>query len=110
MEEKEDFSLLVHNFLNSIRAKEVPEEKIIQLIDFVNRLEQGTEKQKRRFIMFFDVRENTELETFSTIAEKEKCTYPAIKCCVSRIRSILVNLKDDKEKQDLLNIIKSDKI
>ena len=27
MEEKEDLSLLVYNFLNSIRAKEVPEEK-----------------------------------------------------------------------------------
>lgn len=109
MEEKEDLSLLVYNFLNSIRAKEVPEEKINELFDFVNCLEKGTEKQKRRFIMFFDVRQNKELETFSTIAKKENCTYPAIKCCVSRIRSILVNLKD-KERQDLIKIIKSDKI
>ena len=28
MEEKEDLSLLVYNFLNSIRAKEIPESKI----------------------------------------------------------------------------------
>lgn len=109
MEEKEDLSLLVYNFLNSIRAKEVPAEKISNFFDFVNCLEKGTEKQKRRFIMFFDVRQNKELETFSTIAKKENCTYPAIKCCVSRIRSILVNLKD-KERQDLIKIIKSDKI
>ncbi len=109
MEEKEDLSLLVYNFLNSIRAKEVPEEKISKLFDFVNCLEKGTEKQKRRFIMFFDVRQNKELETFSTIAKKENCTYPAIKCCVSRIRSILVNLKDN-EREELIKIIKNDKI
>ena len=38
MEEKENLSLLVHNFLDSIRAKEIPESRIKEFLDFVNKL------------------------------------------------------------------------
>lgn len=109
MEEKEQFSLLIHNFLNSIRLKEIPENKVQELMNFVYNLNKGTEIQKRRFIMFFNVSANKEMETFSTIARKEQCTYSAIKNSVIRITSILVNLKNE-EKKDLMKIIKNDKI
>ena len=43
MEEKENFSLLVHNFLKSIRAKEIPESKIKEFFEFVDNLKEGTD-------------------------------------------------------------------
>lgn len=107
MEEKEKFSLLVHKFLDAIRLKEINESKIKEFIDFVYKLDKGTEIQKRRFIMFYTVKVNEDLETFSTIARKENCTYQAIKGSVIRITSILVNLKD-KEQEELMGIIKKD--
>ncbi len=52
MEEKENFSLLVHNFLKSIRAKEIPESKIKEFFEFVDNLKEGTDIQKEDFLCF----------------------------------------------------------
>ena len=71
MEEKENFSLLVHNFLKSIRAKEIPESKIKEFFEFVDNLKEGTDIQKRRFFMFFDVKENQKLETYKVLVKKK---------------------------------------
>lgn len=109
MEEKEKYSFLVHNFLDSIRKGDISRKKIIIFLDFVNSLNYGTEIQKRRFIMFYDFLSIERLETFSTIAKKENCTYPAIKNCVSRITCILVNLKNE-EKNKLTEIIENNEI
>ena len=106
MEEKEDFSLLVHNFLKSIRAKEIPESKIKEFFEFVDNLKEGTDIQKRRFFMFFDVKENQKLETYTSISKKENCTCSAIRNSVNRIRSLLVWVKDE-ERNNLIKIIKS---
>lgn len=107
--EEEDLSLLVHNFLNSIRARKIPENKIKEFFDFVSNLKVGTDIQKRRFFMFFDVKENEKLETYTSISRKENCTCNAIRGSVIRVRSFLVWLKDE-ERNTLIKIIKSDKI
>lgn len=105
---EENFSDLVHNFLNSIRSEKISEIKIKKLVNFVGKLNKGTEIQKRRFIAYYSMKNNNnKLENYSTIAAKEKCTFTAIKCSVIRIVSILVNLKD-KEKETLIEIIKND--
>lgn len=104
-EEREYLSSLVYDFLNSLREGKVPKDKMEEFFDFVNNLDRGTEIQKRRFYMFYYFKSSEELETFSTIAEKEKCTYPAIKVSVNRIRSYLVGLKDE-ERENLIKIIK----
>ena len=109
MEEKENLSLLVHNYLKSIRAKEIPENKIKEFLNFVDKLKIGTDIQRRRFFMFFDVKENQKLETYTSISKKEKCTCNAIRGSVSRIRSHLVWLKDE-ERNDLIKIIKNSDI
>lgn len=109
MEEKEDFSLLVHNYLKSIRAKEIPENKIREFFEFVDKLKIGTDIQRRRFFMFFDVKENQKIETYTSISKKENCTCNAIRGCVNRIRSHLVWLKDE-ERKDLIKIIKNSDI
>ncbi len=109
MKEKEDFSLLVHNYLKSIRAKMVPENKIKEFFEFIDKLKIGTNIQRRRFFMFFDVKENQKLETYTSISKKEKCTCSAIRNSVNRIGSHLVWLKD-KEKNDLIKIIKNSNI
>ena len=109
MEEKEDLSLLVHNYLKSIRAKEIPENKIKEFLNFVDKLKIGTDIQRKRFFMFFDVKEKKKLETYTSISKKEKCTCNAIRGSVNRIRSHLVWLKDE-ERNDLIKIIKNSDI
>lgn len=109
MEEKERYSLLVHNFLDSIRTGNISKRKIIEFFNFVNNLDKGTELQKRRFIIFYNFESIEKLETFSSIAKKENCTYQAIKFSVHRITCILVNLKD-VQKNMLEKIIENKEI
>ena len=56
--------------------------------------------------MFFDVKENQKLETYTSISKKENCTCSAIWNSVNRIRSLLVWVKDE-ERNNLIKIIKS---
>lgn len=93
-----DFSILVHNFLDSIRSGTIAENRKKEFFDFIQKLDKGTEVQKRRFTMFYSFKSIQEIETFSTIAEKEHCTYSAIKYSVTRFISILVNLKNEEQK------------
>lgn len=109
MEEKENYSLLVHNFLDSIRTGNISRRKIIEFLNFVNNLDKGTEIQKRRFIMFYDFISIARLETLTTVAKKENCTYSAIRNSVNRITNILVNLKDT-QKNTLEKIIENKEI
>lgn len=101
---EEDISSLVYNFLSSLREGNIPEEQMKNFFAFVNSLYKGTEIQKRRFNMFYYFKSSEEIETFSSIAKKEKCTYPAIKYSVNRIRSHLVNSRD-KERENLIKIL-----
>ena len=55
--------------------------------------------------MFFDVKENQKLETYTSISKKENCTCSAIRNSVNRIRSLLVWVKDE-ERNNLIKIIR----
>lgn len=77
-----------------------------EFFEFVDNLKEGTDIQKRRFFMFFDVKENQKLETYTSISKKENCTCSAIRNSVNRIRSLLVWVKDE-ERNNLIKIIKS---
>ena len=102
--EREYLSALVYDFLKTLRERKVTERKKQEFFNFIDNLNQGTEIQKRRFKMFFNLKENEKLESYSSIGRKENCSCNAIRNSVIRIRGILVNLKDN-EREQLVNIL-----
>lgn len=103
--EREYLSTLVYDFLKALRERKVTERKKQAFFNFIDNLDQGTEIQKRRFRMFFYLKENEQLESYSSIGRKENCSCNAIRRSVIRLRAILVNLKDN-EREQLINILK----
>lgn len=96
--EKDKFSLQVHNFLDDIRIKDVDKNKKALLADFIKDLENGTEKQKRRFLMYYNLMpNNNNILNYSDIAKMEGCSISAIKTSVISIVSYLVRLEDSQK-------------
>lgn len=96
--EKDKFSLQVHNFLDDIRIKNIDKNKKILLADFIKDLENGTEKQKRRFLMYYNLMpNNNNILNYSDIAKIEGCSISAIKTSVISIVSYLVRLEDNQK-------------
>lgn len=92
------FSLQVHNFLDNIRIKDIDKNKKILLADFIKGLEDGTEKQKRRFLMYYNLMPNSNnILNYSDIAKMEGCSISAIKTSVISIVSYLVRLEDSQK-------------
>ncbi len=96
--EKDNFSLQVHNFLDDIRIKDIDKNKKILLVDFVNNLKNGTEKQKRRFLMYYNLMPNSDkVLSYTDIAKMEGCSISAIKSSIISIVSYLVRIEDSQK-------------
>ena len=97
--EKDKFSSQVHNFLGNIKIKNIDENKKILLADFIKGLENGTEKQKRRFLMYYNLmpNSNNNVLNYSDIAKMEGCSISAIKTSIISIISHLVRLEDSQK-------------
>lgn len=96
--EKDRFSLQVHNFLDNIRIKNIDKNQKELIIDFIKDLGNGTEKQKRRFLMYYNLMPNiNNIFNYSDIAKMENCSISAIKTSVISIVSYLVRLEDSKK-------------
>lgn len=105
--EKDKFSLKVHDFLDNLRSNDIDKNKKILLANFIKNLEKGTEKQKRRFLMYYNLIPNCdEIFNYSDIGKIEGCSSSAIKTSVISIVSQLVHL-EDSQKELLLTIIKT---
>lgn len=101
---------LTHVDLFFIRLKHnwVSKEKKKLLYDLVISLDNATKLQKERFILFYDLDSKLNIKyNLSSLGRDQKCSSSAIKYSISRIRSFLVNLED--ERQDTFEkIIKDD--
>lgn len=96
--EKDKFSLQVHNFLDNIRIKDVDKNKKALLADFIKGLDNGTEKQKRRFLMYYNLLPNrNNILNYSYIAKMEGCSISAIKSSVISMVSYLVRLENSQK-------------
>lgn len=97
--EKDKFSSQVHNFLGNIRIKDIDKNKKALLTDFIKGLEDGTEKQKRRFLMYYNLmpNSNNNVLNYSDIAKMESCSISAIKTSIISIISYLVRLEDSQK-------------
>ena len=96
---KDRFSLQVHNFLDDIRIKNIDKNKKVLLADFIKDLQNGTEKQKRRFLMYYNLmpNSNNNILNYSDIAKMESCSMSAIKTSIISIISYLVRLEDSQK-------------
>lgn len=97
--EKNKFSLQVHNFLDCIRTKNLDKNQKILLAYFIRDLENGTEKQKRRFLMYYNLmpNSNNNILNYSDIAKMESCSISAIKTSIISMISYLVRLEDSQK-------------
>ena len=96
--EKQDFSTKIHNFLNSLRTKTISEKQKLLLSTFISDLKKGTESQKRRFLMYYNLSPNSNnFLGYTDIAKIEHCSSSAIRTSVGAIILQLIKLEDNQK-------------
>lgn len=101
------FSSEVHSFLDNLRETNISNKQKELLFTFVNDLKEGTEKQKRRFLLFYNLNPNSnKILSYNDIGEMEGCSGSAIKNSVFSIESLLVRLENE-QKEIFTAIMKS---
>lgn len=104
---KEFYSFTIHNFLENLRHLHLNETSKISFFNFINNLEKATKKQKRRFLMYYNlIPDNNKVLGYADIGKIENCRGSAVKISVISVVSQLVNLDENKRKT-FLDIIKS---
>lgn len=106
--DKYDFSTKVHNFLDSIRTKNINEKQKLLLLTFINKLPKATEIQKRRFFMYYNLMPNiNQLLGYTDIGRIEHCSSSAIRTSVVTIILHLLKLEDSQKSLflDIMNKI-----
>ena len=91
-----------------IRLKKgwVSDEKKKSLYQLVMNLENRTECQKERFILLYGLKpEQKEKYNYTSLGREKGCAGSAIRYSISRIKSDLINLQDER-KLIFLDIIK----
>ena len=107
-DELNNFSIQVHDFFRDIRKNNMSIEKKEKLYLIIMGLETRTNKQKERFLLYYDLMPNSNEEklTFSDIGEICNCSVSAIRNSILRVRSEIATLEDRKKRKELLEIIK----
>ena len=96
--EREQYSNKVHDFLDNIKNKKLDYEPKVLLIDFIKNLQNGTDKQKRRFLLYYNLTlDDSKSLNYSEIAKIEGCSSSAIKISVINIISQLVRLEGSQK-------------
>lgn len=82
-----------------------PKEKKM-LYELVINLNNRTNCQKERFILFYNLKqEQTEKYNYTSLGKIQNCSGSAIKYSISRIKNALANL-DEERKKIFLDIVK----
>ena len=103
---KDDFSNKVHWFLKEIRKQNMSIEDREELYNIMMKLESRTEKQKRRFALYYGLVVNNDKKlSFTEIAKLDNCSVVAIRTSVVRVRSKIPFIKG-VEKEKILKMIK----
>lgn len=96
---KDLYSFVVHNFLENLRKNKICENKKISVSKFINNLSNCTEKQKQRFLIYYNlIPNNKRILNYNDIGKIENRTSSSIKTSIVSISSKLVNLKDEEKK------------
>jgi len=102
-----EFAIQLQYFLRKIRKRGIRVENREKLYQIVQQLENRTEKQKNRFLLFYGLinNDNEVKITMTNIAKKEECSASAVRLSIVRIISTIDNIKDERIKKILLEII-----
>ena len=106
-DELNDFSIQVHAFFKDIRKNSISIEKKRKLYLVIMGLETITEKQKRRFLLYYNLmpNDNGEKVTFSDVSKVYNCSGSAIRNSIVRVRNTIARLEDRKNRNKLLEIM-----
>lgn len=103
---------IVHELLDLIKESKLDNIQKQTLYNIVMSLEDKTEKQKTRFIMYYklDISQNEEYN-LSSLGRYFKCTASAIKFSIIAVRGALIRLNDSRSSdlKDLLEQLKKQK-
>lgn len=84
----------------------VSNQKKEKLYKLVLSLENATPLQKERFILIYNLKSQQDIKyNLSSLGRKQNCSPSAVRRSICRVRTFLVNLKDEK-KQIFLELIK----
>jgi len=102
-----EFMREISLFLNKLKKDEIDLEKKQKLYDIVINMEQCTEIKKRRFILYYNLKNDNEKRmSFDGIGKNENCTGNAVKQAVLKITCRLAKLKGES-RECLLDILKN---
>lgn len=89
---------IVDLFFIKLKTGLISNEKKKILYDLVISLNDRTDLQKERFIIVYNLKSNLEIKyNYTSLAKEQNCSCSAIRSSISRIRSALVNLKDERK-------------
>lgn len=106
-DKKEEFSILLHNFLNSLRENEIEENQKNKFFDFIESLKIGTKLQKRRFCLYYNIDEKEKKLSYTEISKKERCTSDAVAYSIKRFIQLLTCMESEKDTKELLKLIQN---
>ncbi|HJJ09827.1 MAG TPA: hypothetical protein OIM50_06010 [Clostridiaceae bacterium] len=94
----EDYANIVHTLLDFAKRNILDFKQKDNFFKVVMSLKEKTQKQKERFIMFYNLdKNNNEEYTLSKLAKYNNCTSSAVKFSITSVASKLANLKDDRK-------------
>lgn len=104
--EVEEYYNKIKKFFEEIKKKDLKIETKQDLYDLIMGLEDRTDNQKRRFILYYNLvpAPNSKAMTYATIAKIDGCTPNAIPQSVFKVMNSIRRLKDER-KDILLKII-----
>lgn len=95
--EHEEKSNIVYDVLDILLEKEISADDKVTLIEIVKSLDKKTELQKQRFLIFYNLVENSNKgNRLCDIARSENKTPSAIRTSIGKIRSELTRIDDKK--------------
>lgn len=92
--------------LEKLKKGKIDLDKKEKLYDIVKSIEQCTETQKRRFILYYNLNNDNETKmSLEGIGKIENCTGNAVRQAIYRVTCRMARLKGEK-RDILLNILK----
>lgn len=107
MEYDRRFVIQFQYFLVKIKRKGIRSKNRKKLYQIVQQLENRTEKQKNRFLCYYGLNNsyNEVKITLKDLAKKEGCIVTTIRQSIVRIINAIDNIKDERIKNILLEIM-----
>lgn len=102
------FAIQMHSFLERVRKEEISIEKKQTLYDIVQQLNGRTEKQKKRFLLYYGLMPNDYNKKINLceIGIRDNCSANAVRFSIVRVKSSIAKIKDENTRRILLEISK----